>query len=136
MAIIIIWLGPHPPTAAAQAKTIQDWVLARNASRAKERKKSWQNYVTEMWKQAPKRIYKWIRGTVVVWDLVITDSESAACKQDVKEWRQRCRGRREVPVGEGALDETFDLACKTEAKNASRQQQAGVFLDCSKCYER
>eukprot|EP00971_Amphidinium_carterae_P184856 3670010-Amphidinium_carterae.1 len=25
---------------------------------------------------------------------------------------------------------------KTEARNASRQHQAGVFLDCSKCYER
>eukprot|EP00971_Amphidinium_carterae_P121187 2400199-Amphidinium_carterae.2 len=42
----------------------------------------------------------------------------------------------EGPVGEGALDETFDLAFKTEARNASRQHQAGVFLDCSKCYER
>eukprot|EP00971_Amphidinium_carterae_P162416 3219579-Amphidinium_carterae.1 len=45
------------------------------------------------------------------------------------------RGRGEVPVGEGALDETFDLAFKTEARNARRQHQAGVFLDCSKCYE-
>eukprot|EP00971_Amphidinium_carterae_P338364 6475640-Amphidinium_carterae.1 len=35
-----------------------------------------------------------------------------------------------------ALDETFDLAFKTEARNASRVFQAGVFLDCSKCYER
>eukprot|EP00971_Amphidinium_carterae_P330704 6463872-Amphidinium_carterae.1 len=61
---------------------------------------------------------------------------SAACKHDVKAWRQRCRGRGEVPVGEGALDETFDLAFKTEARNAGRQHQAGVFLDCSKCYER
>eukprot|EP00971_Amphidinium_carterae_P078734 1557760-Amphidinium_carterae.1 len=25
---------------------------------------------------------------------------------------------------------------ETEARNASRQNQAGVFLDCSKCYER
>eukprot|EP00971_Amphidinium_carterae_P014541 287110-Amphidinium_carterae.1 len=46
------------------------------------------------------------------------------------------RGRGEVPVGEGALDETFDLAFKTEARNASRQHQAGLFLVCSKCYER
>eukprot|EP00971_Amphidinium_carterae_P259121 5142269-Amphidinium_carterae.1 len=57
-------------------------------------------------------------------------------KQDVKEWRQRCRDRGEVPVGEGALDETFDLAFKTEARNARHQHQAGMFLDCSKCYER
>eukprot|EP00971_Amphidinium_carterae_P271440 5386223-Amphidinium_carterae.1 len=27
-------------------------------------------------------------------------------------------------------------AFKTEARNASRQHQAGVFLDCSKCYEQ
>eukprot|EP00971_Amphidinium_carterae_P269214 5340738-Amphidinium_carterae.2 len=49
----------------------------------------------------------------------------AACKQDVKQWRQVCRARGEVLVGEGALDETFDLAFKTEARNASRQHQAG-----------
>eukprot|EP00971_Amphidinium_carterae_P297646 5913580-Amphidinium_carterae.1 len=61
---------------------------------------------------------------------------SATCKHDVKQWRQRCRARGEVPVGEGALDETFDLAFKTEARNASCQHQGGVFLDCSKCYER
>eukprot|EP00971_Amphidinium_carterae_P256966 5101521-Amphidinium_carterae.1 len=54
----------------------------------------------------------------------------------IKQWRQRRRARGEVPVGEGALDETFDLAFKTEARNASREHQAGVFLDCSKCYER
>eukprot|EP00971_Amphidinium_carterae_P100890 1996133-Amphidinium_carterae.2 len=47
-----------------------------------------------------------------------------------------CRARGEVPVGEGALDETFDLALKTEARNASWVHQAGVFLECSKCYER
>eukprot|EP00971_Amphidinium_carterae_P103979 2059325-Amphidinium_carterae.1 len=47
-----------------------------------------------------------------------------------------CRARGEVPMGEGALDETFDLAFKTDARNVSQQHQAGVFLDCSKCYER
>eukprot|EP00971_Amphidinium_carterae_P226849 4499126-Amphidinium_carterae.2 len=51
-------------------------------------------------------------------------------------WRQMFRARGEVLVGEGALDETFDFAFKTEARNASRVHQAGVFLDCSKCYER
>eukprot|EP00971_Amphidinium_carterae_P180760 3585398-Amphidinium_carterae.2 len=40
------------------------------------------------------------------------------------------------PVGAGDLDETFHLAFKTEARNASRVLQAGIFLDCSKCYER
>eukprot|EP00971_Amphidinium_carterae_P017077 337137-Amphidinium_carterae.3 len=49
---------------------------------------------------------------------------SAACKHDVKDWRQRCRATSEVPVSEGALDETFNLAFKTEARNASRQHQA------------
>eukprot|EP00971_Amphidinium_carterae_P128260 2540953-Amphidinium_carterae.1 len=59
-----VWLGPHPPTAAAQSKVIQDWVTARNSGWAKARKKSWQQYVADMWKESPKRIYKWIRGTV------------------------------------------------------------------------
>eukprot|EP00971_Amphidinium_carterae_P319360 6347297-Amphidinium_carterae.2 len=77
-----LWLGPHPPTAAAQAKALQDWLMARNANHAKERKKSWQTYVAEMWKQAPKRIYKWIRGTVVVWDLAIRGSNGFALTLD------------------------------------------------------
>eukprot|EP00971_Amphidinium_carterae_P205300 4074816-Amphidinium_carterae.2 len=32
----------------------------------------------------------------------------ALCRHDVKTWRARCIGRGEVPVGRGALDETFD----------------------------
>eukprot|EP00971_Amphidinium_carterae_P233542 4634806-Amphidinium_carterae.1 len=36
----------------------------------------------------------------------------------------------------GALDETFDLAFDTEQITAAGKPQAGVFLDCSKCYER
>eukprot|EP00971_Amphidinium_carterae_P033614 661780-Amphidinium_carterae.1 len=39
-------------------------------------------------------------------------------------------GRGEVPVGRGALDETFDLAFDTEQKTAAGKPQAGVFLDC------
>eukprot|EP00971_Amphidinium_carterae_P218446 4335960-Amphidinium_carterae.1 len=49
---------------------------------------------------------------------------------------KQCTGRGEVPVGRGALDETFDLAFDTEQKTAAGKPQAGVFLDCSKCYER
>eukprot|EP00971_Amphidinium_carterae_P339118 6476750-Amphidinium_carterae.1 len=49
---------------------------------------------------------------------------SAACKKDALQWRQVCRDRGEVPVGAGALDETFELAFKTEARNASRVLQA------------
>eukprot|EP00971_Amphidinium_carterae_P083285 1648492-Amphidinium_carterae.1 len=41
-----------------------------------------------------------------------------------------------MPVGQGALDETFDLAYLTEERSAAGQHQTGVFLDCSKCYER
>eukprot|EP00971_Amphidinium_carterae_P125102 2478732-Amphidinium_carterae.1 len=57
-------------------------LLGFYASRAKEREKSWQTYVTEMWKQVPKRIYKWIRGTVVVWDLAIRGSNGCALTPD------------------------------------------------------
>eukprot|EP00971_Amphidinium_carterae_P260313 5164637-Amphidinium_carterae.1 len=60
----------------------------------------------------------------------------ALCRHDVRAWRARCTGRGEVPVGRGALDETFDLAFDTEQKTAAGKPQAGVFLDCSKCYER
>eukprot|EP00971_Amphidinium_carterae_P000537 10925-Amphidinium_carterae.1 len=61
---------------------------------------------------------------------------SAACKKDIQLWRQVCRDRGEVPVRAGALDETFDLAFNTDTRNASQVLQSGVFLDCSKCYER
>eukprot|EP00971_Amphidinium_carterae_P112001 2218332-Amphidinium_carterae.2 len=54
---------------------------------------------------------------------------SAACEKDVQLWHEVCRDHGEVPVSAGALDETFDLAFKTEARNASRVMQAGVFLD-------
>eukprot|EP00971_Amphidinium_carterae_P093616 1852514-Amphidinium_carterae.1 len=40
------------------------------------------------------------------------------------------------PIGQGALDEIFYLAYLTEERSAAGQRQAGVFLDCSKCYER
>eukprot|EP00971_Amphidinium_carterae_P115711 2291710-Amphidinium_carterae.2 len=59
-------------------------------------------------------------------------------KHDVtlKQWRARCTGRGEVLVGRGALDGTFELALETELTTAARGPQAGLFLDCSKCYER
>eukprot|EP00971_Amphidinium_carterae_P247336 4911967-Amphidinium_carterae.2 len=49
-------------------------------------------------------------------------------------WSACCRA--DTPVGQGALDETFDLAYLTEERSAAGKHQAGVFLDCSKCYER
>eukprot|EP00971_Amphidinium_carterae_P247775 4920038-Amphidinium_carterae.1 len=55
---------------------------------------------------------------------------SAACKKNVQLWRQVRRDCGEVPVCAGALDETLD------SRNANRVFQAGVFLNCSKCYER
>eukprot|EP00971_Amphidinium_carterae_P152721 3027054-Amphidinium_carterae.4 len=60
----------------------------------------------------------------------------ALCRRDVKQWRARCTGRGEVPVGRGALDEPFELALETELTTAAGEPQAGIFLDCSKCYER
>eukprot|EP00971_Amphidinium_carterae_P033145 652553-Amphidinium_carterae.1 len=53
----------------------------------------------------------------------------ALCRRDVKAWRARCTGRGEVPVGRGALDETFDLAFDTEQITAAGKPQAGIFLD-------
>eukprot|EP00971_Amphidinium_carterae_P112002 2218332-Amphidinium_carterae.3 len=31
-----LWLGPHPPTFAAQSKALQDWAAARIASSSNE----------------------------------------------------------------------------------------------------
>eukprot|EP00971_Amphidinium_carterae_P253769 5037781-Amphidinium_carterae.3 len=46
------------------------------------------------------------------------------------------RPGRGAGIGRGALDETFDVAFDTELTTASDTPQAGIFLDCSKCYER
>eukprot|EP00971_Amphidinium_carterae_P320473 6369906-Amphidinium_carterae.2 len=73
-----------------------------------------------MWEKNPKKTYKWIRG-----------GASTRCA-----YLAGRTGRGEVPVGRGALDETFDLAFDTELTTASDTPQAGVFLDCSICYER
>eukprot|EP00971_Amphidinium_carterae_P270283 5362885-Amphidinium_carterae.4 len=72
----------------------------------RNRRVSWQTYVTEMWKQAPKRIYKWIRGTVVVWDLAnrgsngfaLTPDEAAQVELEAwsKLWRPGCVRLRSV----------------------------------------
>eukprot|EP00971_Amphidinium_carterae_P240579 4776157-Amphidinium_carterae.7 len=40
---------------------------------------------------------------------------SACCRADVLKWHQLCKDRGEPPVGQGALDETFDLAYLTES---------------------
>eukprot|EP00971_Amphidinium_carterae_P204827 4064989-Amphidinium_carterae.2 len=53
---------------------------------------------------------------------------SAACKQDVQHLRQVCRDRGEVPVGAGALDETFALAFKT-----GTQKPVGLLRACASC---
>eukprot|EP00971_Amphidinium_carterae_P219712 4362311-Amphidinium_carterae.1 len=60
----------------------------------------------------------------------------ALCRRDVRQWQARCTGRGEVPVGKGALHETFELALDTELTTAAGEPQAGIFLDCTKCYER
>eukprot|EP00971_Amphidinium_carterae_P349340 6490968-Amphidinium_carterae.4 len=60
----------------------------------------------------------------------------ALCRHDVKQWRARCTSRGEVLVERGALDETFEFALETELTTAAGEPQAGIFLDCSKCYER
>eukprot|EP00971_Amphidinium_carterae_P031127 612539-Amphidinium_carterae.2 len=53
---------------------------------------------------------------------------SACCRADVLAWRQLCKDRGETPVGQGALDETFDLAFLTEQRSAAGQHQTGASL--------
>eukprot|EP00971_Amphidinium_carterae_P174828 3465344-Amphidinium_carterae.1 len=43
---------------------------------------------------------------------------------------------REIPVGYGALDETFDHVFSIAQHSVAGVPQAGVFFDCSKCYDR
>eukprot|EP00971_Amphidinium_carterae_P168312 3335045-Amphidinium_carterae.1 len=73
---------PHPPIPNAQHKVLNDWATAQIASSSKERRQSWQTYVKTMWQQSPKRIYKWIGGTAVVWDLAIRGENGFALSPD------------------------------------------------------
>eukprot|EP00971_Amphidinium_carterae_P214558 4257969-Amphidinium_carterae.1 len=42
---------------------------------AKKRRDGWNQYVKDMWRTAPKKTYKWIRGATAVWDLAVHDED-------------------------------------------------------------
>eukprot|EP00971_Amphidinium_carterae_P010089 198681-Amphidinium_carterae.2 len=64
------FLDEHPPSVEQQYQALEDWTRAREQKIASERRKSWREYVKDMWARSPKKIYKWIRRTAAVWDIL------------------------------------------------------------------
>eukprot|EP00971_Amphidinium_carterae_P106787 2115291-Amphidinium_carterae.1 len=61
---------------------------------------------------------------------------ASCCKPRLLRWRA-CRAQQGfITVGRGALDEAFDFSLDVEEHSRKGSPVAGVFLDCSKCYER
>eukprot|EP00971_Amphidinium_carterae_P146523 2904239-Amphidinium_carterae.1 len=61
---------------------------------------------------------------------------ASSCKPRLLSWRGQRLALGHTPVGRGALDEAFDLSLEVEELSGQSVPMAGVFLDCSKCYER
>eukprot|EP00971_Amphidinium_carterae_P311084 6182141-Amphidinium_carterae.1 len=76
------FLGEIPPTPEAQLTCLDAWITGRKKRIQAERTASWKAYVKETWETSPKKIYKWIRGTAVVWDLAILSGNGFALSPD------------------------------------------------------
>eukprot|EP00971_Amphidinium_carterae_P014447 285490-Amphidinium_carterae.1 len=80
------WLGECPPTALAQRELLEGRTSARKTQRATKSRKAWQTYVREVWSEAPRKIYKWLRGKTLVWNLAVSlDGKWAAGPAEVAE---------------------------------------------------
>eukprot|EP00971_Amphidinium_carterae_P025750 508046-Amphidinium_carterae.1 len=79
-------LGECPPTAQAQRDFLEGRIAARKTQKAKDSRKAWQAFVKEAWEEAPKKIYKWLRGKTLVWNLAVSlDGKWAAGPAEVAE---------------------------------------------------
>eukprot|EP00971_Amphidinium_carterae_P341751 6480725-Amphidinium_carterae.1 len=63
------WIDSFPPTALAQQELLEGRNSARKTQKGKDSRKSWQNFVKEAWSEAPRKIFKWLRGKTLVWNL-------------------------------------------------------------------
>eukprot|EP00971_Amphidinium_carterae_P206866 4104714-Amphidinium_carterae.1 len=59
----------HQVMIQVQSLCADAWHQSTVKAEAKKRRDGWNQCVKDMWKTAPNKIYKWIRGTIVVWDL-------------------------------------------------------------------
>eukprot|EP00971_Amphidinium_carterae_P159203 3156356-Amphidinium_carterae.1 len=65
-------LGPHPLESEQQLNCMDACYQNTTKADAKKRRDGWNQYVKDMWRTAPKKRNKWIRETIVVWDLATT----------------------------------------------------------------
>eukprot|EP00971_Amphidinium_carterae_P330356 6463351-Amphidinium_carterae.1 len=83
------FLGPHYLESEQQLNCLDAWYQQIAKADAKQRREGWNQYVKDMWKIGPKKIYKWIRGTAVVWDLAVHDDDDDDDVDDGAFWSAR-----------------------------------------------
>eukprot|EP00971_Amphidinium_carterae_P332920 6467335-Amphidinium_carterae.1 len=66
------WIDSFPPTAPAQQELLESRNTARKTQKGKDSRKAWQNFVKEAWSEAPRKIFKWLRGKTLVWNLAVS----------------------------------------------------------------
>eukprot|EP00971_Amphidinium_carterae_P065708 1302360-Amphidinium_carterae.1 len=82
----LLRLGECPPTAQAQREFLEGRISARKTQKAKDSRKAWQTFVKEAWEETPRKIYKWLRGKTLVWNLAVSlDGKWAAGPAEVAE---------------------------------------------------
>eukprot|EP00971_Amphidinium_carterae_P164005 3251669-Amphidinium_carterae.1 len=80
------WIDSFPPTALAQQELLEGRNSARKTQKGKDSRKAWQNFVKEAWSEAPRKIFKWLRGKTLVWNLAVSlDGRWAAGPAEVAE---------------------------------------------------
>eukprot|EP00971_Amphidinium_carterae_P022604 446042-Amphidinium_carterae.1 len=82
------WIDSFPPTALAQQdlELLEGRNTARKTQKGKDSRKAWQKFVKEAWSEAPRKIFKWLRGKTLVWNLAVSlDGRWAAGPAEVAE---------------------------------------------------
>eukprot|EP00971_Amphidinium_carterae_P345784 6486915-Amphidinium_carterae.1 len=96
------WLEGCPPTAVAQRELLEGRSSARKSASAKATRTAWKDFVKEAWENAPRKIFKWLRGKTLVWNLAVSlDGRWAAgpaqvAELEVQAWSALWQGRRVV----------------------------------------
>eukprot|EP00971_Amphidinium_carterae_P052227 1028064-Amphidinium_carterae.1 len=59
---------------------------ARKTQRAKDSRQAWRTHVKQAWEDAPRKIFKWLKGKTLVWNLAVSlDGQWAAGPSEVAE---------------------------------------------------
>eukprot|EP00971_Amphidinium_carterae_P273195 5422089-Amphidinium_carterae.1 len=63
MGLMLVYVGPFWGVEPTSAHFTQ---------KGKDSRKAWQNFVQEAWSEAPRKIFKWLQGKTLVWNLAVS----------------------------------------------------------------